>query len=155
MSTVNHLINVFSNHHFFTIFYKYKNNSEKDAILNKIFSCPNLYSERIIFASVFQNLWKLKNFSKNVIRISPFELKVSDFFSILFSFSLKSLVIIDAFPQIINIYPNDDKVERAFLYFLAKLKGQAHILVFINFNSKKSIISYPIFNKIFYHKFYK
>lgn len=154
MSALNNFINIFSSRRFYTIFYKYENNKEKYMILNRIFSFSNLFSKRIIFVSVFPNLWKLKNSSKNIIIISPFEFRASDLFSILCSFSFKSLIIIDSFPQIINIYPDGDKIVRSFLYFLAKFKGQAHILVFINFNSKKSISTQPIFNKIFYHKFY-
>lgn len=154
MSTLNYLINIFLSRRFHTIFYKYENNREKYVFLNRIFSFSNLFSERIIFVSVSPNLWKLKNSSKNIIKISPYELRSSDLFSILLSFSFKSFVIIDSFPQIVNIYPDGDKVIRSFLYFLAKFKGYAHILVFINLNSKKYISSQPIFNKIFYHKFY-
>lgn len=155
MSTIYNLINVFSNVPFFTVFYKYTNNKEKDEILKKIFSFSDLSSKRIIFVSVFPNLWRIKGTSKNVIKVSPFEFKASDLFSILLSFSFRSLVIIDAFPQIINIYSNDkDKATRSFLYFLAKLKGYTHILVFTNSSSKNDFSSQPIFNKVFYHKFY-
>ena len=119
-------------------------------MLEKVFS---IYPNRIIFVSVFPNAWKLKNFSNNVIRIYPFELDVSDLFSILLTFSYKSLVIIDSYPQLVNIYHKDkDKVIRLFLYFLAKMKGRAHILMFTNL---KNSPSQPIFSKIFYHLFCK
>ncbi|MGB9724884.1 MAG: hypothetical protein ACPLW4_00885, partial [Nitrososphaeria archaeon] len=90
MSTAYNFIKLFSDQKFSTVFYKYKTSKEKDEILEKIFS---LYNKRIIFVSVFSNSWKLRIFPKNVIRISPFELDVSDLFSILFTFSYKSLVI--------------------------------------------------------------
>lgn len=145
MSTAYDFIKLFSDQKFSTVFYKYKTIKEKDEILKKIFS---LYTKRIIFVSVFPNSWKLF-FPKNVIRISPFELDVSDLFSILFTFSYKSLVIIDSYPQFVNIYHKDkDKVVRLFLYFLAKLKGQAYIFVFTNL--KNSSLQ-PIFSKSLSH----
>lgn len=146
MSIAYNFIKLFSDQKFSTVFYKYKTSKEKDEILEKIFS---LYTKRIIFVSVFPNSWKLRIFPKNVIRISPFELDVSDLFSILFTFSCGSLVIIDSYPQFVNIYHKDkDKVVRLFLYILAKLKGQAYILVFTNL--KNSSLQ-PIFSKIFLH----
>jgi len=150
MSIACSFIKLFSDQKFSTVFYKYATSKEKDELLEKVFS---IYSNRIIFVSVFPNAWKLKNFSNNVIRIYPFELDASDLFSILLTFSYKSLVIIDSYPQLVNIYHKDkDKVIRLFLYFLAKMKGRAHILMFTNL---KNSPSQPIFSKNFYHLFCK
>ncbi len=131
----------------------YNDDSEKLPFINNIIRFSSTKKKQIVYLDAFSIFLSPEKKLENMIVIFPNDIPLNNLFSIMMNLFKGSIVVIDSYPQIINIYfREENKADRLFLYFLSKMKHTLHLLILVKVVSKDKLPAYPIFNKFLYDK---
>jgi len=136
------------------VLFIYESNLQKNSLLKDVINLSTLHQKQIIYIDTFSTFFQLEVKPRDLIVISPFEMTLHQFFSMIMCLPKNSIIVVDSYPSIINVFfGEEEKADRLFLYFLIKIKHVSHLIVLVHVNSRKDLPSFPIFNKKFYDKF--
>jgi archaellum biogenesis ATPase FlaH len=131
----------------------YDNDSEKLRFINDVIRFSSTKKKQIVYVDTFSVFLRSEKKPEDMIVIFPNDVQLNSLFSIMMSFFKESVVIIDSYPQIVNVYfGEENKADRLFLYFVSKMRHIIHLLILVKVNSKDKLPAYPIFNKFLYDK---
>lgn len=137
-----------------TLFVVFGSEKEKVMVLKTIIESATLLQKQTIYVDTFSKFLQRSNNPDSLIVISPFPMSLYNFFSTIISSSKSSILIIDSYPMLANVFfGEEDKADRFFLYFLSKIKHILHVVVFVNTYSQK-LPSLPIFDRRFFDRIY-
>ncbi len=137
-----------------TLFFVFGSEKDKVSVLKAIIESATLLQKQVIYVDTLSKFFQRSKYPDSLIVISPFPMSLYNFFSTIMSSSKSSILIIDSYPTLTNVFfGEEDKADRFFLYFLSKIKHVLHVVVFVNTYSRK-LLSLPIYDRRFFDRIY-
>lgn len=131
----------------------YNDDAEKLQFINNIIRFSSTRKKQIVYVDTFSVFLRPEKKPENIIVIFPNDIPLNNLFSIMMNLFKESIVVIDSYPQVINIYfKEENKADRLLLYFLSKMRHILHLLILVKVTSKDKLPAYPIFNRFLYDK---